>query len=95
MPVDEVAGDTGPVLSQGGGAMHRKGLVGSGLKGGTGIARGDFLNGLRDWRTGAESESRCADEIGREWNGIGGGGPNEDAPGWGGSEGSAVCTGGI
>ena len=48
MPVDEVAGDTGPVLSQGGGAMHRNGLVGSGLKGGTGIARGDVLNRLRD-----------------------------------------------
>ena len=72
--------------------MLRKGLVGSGLKGGTGTGKGDDLKGLRDWRTGAESESRCADEIGREWNGIGGGGPNEDAPGWGGSEGSAVCT---
>ena len=31
---------------------------------------------------------------GQEWNGIGGGGPNEDAPGRGGSEGGAVCNGG-
>ena len=75
--------------------MRRNGLVGNGSKGGTGTARGDVLNGLRDWRAGAESESSCADENGREWNGIGGGGPNEDAPGRGGSEGSAVCTGGI
>ena len=74
--------------------MRRNGLVGNGSKGGTGTARGDVLNGLRDWRAGAESESSCADENGREWNGIGGGGPNEDAPGWGGSEGDAVCNGG-
>ena len=71
--------------------MRRKGLVGKGLKGGTGMARGDVLKGLRDRKAGAESEGSCADEKGREWNGIGGGGPNEDAPGRGGSEGCAVC----
>ena len=71
--------------------MRRKGLVGKGLKGGTGIARGDVLKGLQDRKAGAESESSCADEKGREWNGIGGRGPNEDAPGWGGSVGDTVC----
>ena len=48
MLVDEVAGDTGPALSPRGGAMLKNGLVGSGLKGGTGIARGDVLNGMQD-----------------------------------------------
>ena len=94
-PVDEVASDTDPSLCPGGATMRRNGLVGKGLKGGTGMARGDVLKGLRDRKAGAESEGRCAAEKGREWNGIGGGGPNEDAPGRGGSEGSAVCTGGI
>ena len=74
--------------------MRRNGSVGNGSKGGTGTARGDVLNGLRDWKAGAESESSCADENGREWNGIGGGGPNEDAPGRGGSEGGTVRNGG-
>ena len=74
--------------------MLRKGLVGRGLKGGTGTGKGDDLKGLRDWKTDAGSDCRCASESGREWKGIGGGGLNLGAPGWGGSEGSAVCTGG-
>ena len=45
--VEEVAGDAEPTLRPGGGTIVRKGLVGSGLKGGTGTARGDILNGLR------------------------------------------------
>ena len=94
IPVDEVAGDVDPSLCPRGATMRRKGLVGKGLKGGTGIARGDVLKGLRDRKAGAESEGSCADEKGREWNGIGGGGPNEDAPGRGGSEGGTVCNGG-
>ena len=74
--------------------MPKKGLVGRGLKGGIGLGKGDDLKGLRDWKTGTGSDCRCANELGREWNGIGGGGPNEDAPGRGGSEGCAVCNGG-
>ena len=46
--VDKVAGDAESALRSGGGTIERKGLVGSGLKGGTGTARGDVLNGLRD-----------------------------------------------
>ena len=61
MPVDEVAGDvdSSPFLE--GAAIHRKGLVG---KGGTGTGKGDTLKGLQDWKTGAESEDRCASEEG-------------------------------
>ena len=95
MPVDKVAGDADPLLFPEGAVMLRNGLVGRGLKGGTGTGKGDNLKGLRDWETGAESECRCASEGGRVWKGIGGGGLNEDAPGRGGSEGGAVCTGDI
>ena len=53
-------------------------LTGSGLKGAVG--RG--------------SSDRCADESGREWNGIMGGGLCRDTPGRGGiGGGGAVCTG--
>ena len=71
IPVDEVAGDRDPLLPEGVTA-RRKGFVGKGLKGGT--ARGAIRKGLRDWRTGAGSRGRCANEVGREWKGIGGGG---------------------
>ena len=94
MPVDEVAGDADPLLFPEGAVMLRKGLVGRGLKGGSGTGKGDDLKGLRDWKTDAGSDCRCASESGREWKGIGGGGLNEDAPGRGGSEGGAVCNGG-
>ena len=76
MPVDEVAGDADPSPFPEGAVMRRKGLVGRGLKGGTGIGKGDDLKGLRDWETGAGSECRCASEEGRVWKGIGGGGLN-------------------
>ena len=76
IPVDEVAGDADPSLCPRGATMRRKGLVGKGLKGGTGIAKGDDLKGLRDWETGAGSECRCVSEEGRVWKGIGGGGLN-------------------
>ena len=74
--VDAVTGDTESELGPGGGTIEWKGLVGSGLKGGTGIAKGDVLNGLWDEKTGAGSKGRCANEIGQEWKGIGGGGLN-------------------
>ena len=75
IPVDEVAGDRDPSLPEGVTAQ-RKGFVGNGLKGGTGTGKGDDLKGLRDWKTGAMSECRCASEGGRVWKGIGGGGLN-------------------
>ena len=53
-------------------------VTGSGSKGGTGMGAGD----------------RCADEFGREWKGIMGGGLCRDTPGRGGTGGGgAVCTG--
>ena len=53
-------------------------VTGSGSKGGTGMGAGD----------------RCADEVGREWKGIMGGGLCRDTPGQGGiGGGGAVCTG--
>ena len=72
-PVDEVAGDAGPLLPEGI-SIRRKGLVGKGLKGETG--KGAAKKGLRDWEIGAGAEDSCADGIGREWKGIGGGGLN-------------------
>ena len=51
--------------------------TGSGLKGAVGKGSGDG----------------CASEIGRVWNGIGGGGLNGDSPGRGGIDGGAVRTG--
>ena len=76
MPVDEVAGDADPSPFSEGAVMLRKGLVGRGLKGGTGTGKGDDLKGLRDWKTDAGSDCRCASESGRVWKGIGGGGLN-------------------
>ena len=73
-PVDKVAGDADPSLFPEGVTMRRKGLVGNGSKGGT--CRGAFRKGLRDRGMGASAEDSCADEIGREWKGIGGGGLN-------------------
>ena len=52
-------------------------VTGSGLNGGTGTGSGDG----------------CANELGREWKGIGGGGLNGDSPGRGGIDGGAVRTG--
>ena len=72
--VDAVTGDTELELGPGGGTIERNGLVGSGSKGGTGTGNGDVLKGLRDWRAGTESDCSCANESGREWKGIGGGG---------------------
>ena len=54
-------------------------VTGSGSNGGTGTGSGDG----------------CANELGREWKGIGGGGLNGDIPGRGGIEGGAVRTGNI
>ena len=73
-PVDEVAGDEDSSLAPEGTVVRRKGLVGKGLKGGTGTGKGDTLKGLRDRETGAESKCRCTSEEGRVWKGIGGGG---------------------
>ena len=76
IPVDKVAGDVDPSLFPEVAVIRKNGLVGKGLKGGTGTGNGDTLKGLRDWETGAKSECRCTSEEGRVWKGIGGGGLN-------------------